>query len=353
MKKLISVFLFFLMIGGVSVNYFFFNQAKASNLKEGYIFLGNMGANKETEIVLLLTPSTDFNSPVEERILKISFPGEKGDWCQVDNAELEVVGIESSPIDLDDWLIEAPFPGTLSARCLQNTSGDFIEIKGIDYLSANVKYGLQINKSSDFSLTSSGTYSVPIVLLEGINQQLKNMMISVSDSSSISVVANILDISTITCTLSHSSLSFGTLPKDGNYVTVQHTARTSARDLDGYYWAVFGQGDGTEAGLWKSTPPESLIPSSGDKTINLSLERGFGLVVSSPQGNVRPDFANTTPGEFGTINSGQNKARLMFTYLNPVQNPLVQTITLGARAGVTSEPGVYSERLTYICGGFY
>ena len=148
-------------------------------------------------------------------------------------------------------------------------------------------------------------------------------------------------------------MSFGALSKDANYATVQHTTRTSASLLEGYYWAVFGQGDGTEAGLWKSTSPTSLIPSTGSTTVNLNTSHGFGLVVASPHVNVGPNFLNTHPGIFGAINSGYENARLIFTYTNPEYNPLVQTMTLGVKAGPTAEVGAYSEKLTYVCGGFY
>ncbi len=356
MRKLSYIFLFFVffIFTGLSLlNYFFFDQVKASDLKEGYLFLGDMEAGKQTNMTLLLTPSSDFTSPTEERILRITFPGESGDWCQANDSFLNVTGVDSSPVDIADWSIETSLPGTLSGKCYQDEGGDFIEIIGIGNLSASVKYGLQIDRTPDFLLSSSGNYTLPVQLYEGLYLESKNMIIYVSESASVSVSANILDISTITCTLSHSALSFGTLPKNGDYLTVQHTARTSARDLEGYYWAVFGQGDGVEAGLWKSTPPTSLIASSGSSTLDLSLNEGFGLTVASPYGEVRPHFRNIYPGRFGAINSGQNNTRLIFTYINPEHNPLVQTMTLGARAGIATEPGAYSEMLTYICGGFY
>ena len=117
--------------------------------------------------------------------------------------------------------------------------------------------------------------------------------------------------------------------------------------------AVYGQGDGNIAGLWKPTSPTSLIPSPSNSTVNLLTNHGFGLAISSLTGTVMDDFIGNPPGVFGGVNSGYQQSRLIFYEENPEFTPLEMLVTLGARAGVASEAGSYSETLTYFCGAFY
>ncbi len=355
MLKYIRLFIFLFLCSSFLIPVIL-KQAKASSLGESFIYFSRMQEGQQTEILTLLTPRTNFNSPNQERILKIIFSGSKGEWCKVDGGLLDVKGIESTVIDISNWSIDTPFPAQgegLEAKCFKHTGGDYIEIRNVGSLVSNTRYGLEIASSPNFSLKSVGNHLVSLQLIEGTKVETITLSIPITLGDSPLVTAYVIDTSTISCTLSHSSLSFGTLPKNDSYISIQHTAVTSANFTEGYYWAVYGQGDGNEAGLWKSTSPTSLIPSSGNTTLNLNNVDGFGLTVASSNGTVAPNFSNSHPGVFGAINSGYQNPRMIFWYIKPELDPITKTMTFGVKAGATAEAGAYSETITYVCGGFY
>ena len=332
---------------------FFLFNVQASGLEKTYLFLERMQVDSETEMILMFSPSSNFSS---EGQLTLTFLSDIGEWC-LGEFTITVVGVDSSPVDMGSWSIDTGLPTSSSfqATCVPGNIGedvyDKIIIENIGELNAELSYGLLFEKTPNFTTSSlSGDKRVLVELNDGLTQGSIEIAINLIEADGVDLSAFVSDLSTITCSISHTNLSFGTLPRDGNYVTQQHSLLTESNLVNGYYWAVFGQGDGTNAGLWKSTLPTSLIPSTGSTTINLSQNHGFGLNVSSPSGNIPNDFDNVS-GVFGAINSGSLNSRLIFYEESSASSNL--NITLGARAGVATEVGEYSETLTYLCGGLY
>lgn len=331
-------------------------NTKASSLGEAYIFFERMQINKETGFILLLTPSQDFTSGTDERILRIDFPATGGQWCQTDGVGLPISGIETSQINIESWEINTILPGDLEAKCRQGDTeeNDYIEITGIGNLTGGLGYGVFIGSDGNLKTGPTiGTNQITMILSEGSYSESITFNVNLSASDQVAVSAVVSGINTITCSISHNTRSFGTLTRDGTYKTTQHNLSSTSNLTKGFYWAVFGQGDGSEAGLWKSTSPTSLIPSTGSTTVNLLENEGFGLSVVSPRGVVPSNFSNPSSNIFGSINSGASNSRVIFYDEETFLEPLTLTVTLGARPGIASEVGAYSETLTYLCGGLY
>lgn len=328
-------------------------NVQASNLERSYLLFERMQVDVNTDMTLMFSPSTSFSSGGE---LTITFLTDIGEWCLAESL-ITVGGVDSSPVDMGSWSIDTALPTTssLQATCVPGDVGeevyDRIIVENIGDLDAGVSYGLLFEKSSSFTTSSiGGNKKILIELDDGETQSAREMAINLIEADGVNLSAFVSDLSTITCTISNSNISFGTLPRDGSYITRQHSLLTESNLVDGYYWAVFGQGDGTNAGLWKSTFPTSLIPSTGSTTVNLSQNYGFGLRVSSASGNIPNNF-NSAPGIFGAINSGSTNSRLIFYQSSSASSNI--GITLGARVGVVNEAGEYTETLTYLCGGLY
>ncbi len=343
---LIALFSFFVLSKTV------FFVAQASALEESYLFLERMQTNVETEIIFMFTPTSDFLLGTE---LEIVFEEDDfGAWCE-ENVSLAVEGVDSSAVDITGWEIDFALPGEMTASCITGdvATSDKIVISNIGQLSSGSSYGVRILKNSGLTTSPvTGRKNIVVTLNDGENFNTQSLAFTLIASDSILVSASVADVSTISCGISHTSRSFGTLPKDGSVRTVQHTVSSTTSLTKGLYWAVYGQGDGINAGLWKSAPPASLIPSTGTTTINLGQTHGFGLSASASRGVVPSDFAHTG-NIFGAINSGSQQARILFYDEEPYTGSLAITVTLGARAGAGTEVGPHTETLTYICGGLY
>ena len=155
--------------------------------------------------------------------------------------------------------------------------------------------------------------------------------------------------------------SLGSLYPGGSYSTGGHTITTStSTTTSGYYWAVYGQGDGsTDAGLYKSSATTYLIASTGSGTVDLrgAGAEGFGLTATDPDAggaaNVSTDFGSGTAGVFGALDRGPAGAQLLIYQSGSQSSGESSTITYGAKAGASAVAGSYQETVTYSCGGYY
>ncbi len=308
-------------------------NTQASSLERAYLFLGRMQVDVETEMTLMFVTESDFVSGSE---LTLVFLSDIGEWC-LEESSLNVIGISSSPVDLGSWSIEEALPSTssLEAICIpgdvEEEIHDRIVVENVGELDSGVSYGLFFEESSNFTTSSlTGNKKILVELDDGENTAGLEIYINLMGSDGVNLLAFVSDVGTITCNISETNLSFGNLPRDGSYITKGHTLSTESSLVEGYYWAVYGLGDGENAGLWKSTLPTSLIPSTGSTTINLSQDYGFGLNVTSSSGTVVDDFDNSF-GVFGAIDSGSANSRLIFYEEAEASSTL--EITLGAKAG--------------------
>ncbi len=350
MLKILKYFLFVACVFFVNSLVFLSFNVNASSIDETYLFFERMQVGEETEIVLMFTTTSAFDSG---GTLSIKFMDDPGEWC-LGSASLVAVGADSSAIDIAGWEIDEELPtsgGTFAASCVLN-GYDQIVIEDIGELEAGKSYGVRILKNSNFQTSSVvGEKEVIIEMDDGTISGSQQLGVNLIESDSVVVSAYVSDVNTLTCNIPSSDVEFGTLSRGGDYTTNQHTLSATSSHSSGYYWAVYGKGNGTQAGLWKSTTPTSIIPSTGSTTINLTNNPGFGLRVSSPSGTVPPNFSHSNVSVFGAINSGRNNSRLIFH--SGEQGSSNLTVTIGARAGASVEVGPYSETLTYLCGGLY
>ncbi len=324
--------------------------SRAASLGETFLFLERMQVDQSTEMVLLLTPSSTFEA--EGKILKILFPGDSGAWCKVDNTSLIVGGISSTVIDVGDWSIDSPLPGSLLGKCSQHSGGDYIEITGIGNLSSGVSYGLKISPHSSFKTGSVvGNNIVSVQLLEGTKVETISFNLNLLSSDQVIVSAEVAGTDTITCTITESSVNLGTLYRGGAYITGSNQITTDTTSA--FYWAVYGLGGGSsgKAGLYNSTGDGYLLSSEGVQgKVNLLVDEGFGMSAVTSEGQVLEDFV-TSPGVFGSIGKGFENARLFLSGDTP--NAVVTTsIYYGVRASTDALTGSYQEVLTYVCGGY-
>ncbi len=284
-----------------------------------------------------VTPTTSFSSGGS---LKIHFVGsDLGDWCKAASVPLTVTGIEES------------LPGSLVGTCHQHANGDYIEITGIGALSSGTKYGFEIAKHTNFSTGPNiGRNRISVELSSGIKNQEKTFSIHLMSNDRVQIVAEVSDADSVVCTISDAEVPLGALYRGGAYVTASHTLGTSTTGGSrGYYWTVFGLGDGLEAGL-KS--PNYLIRSLNN-TVNLLTGEGFGLVVSPNAGSSVPlDFSTALSGVFGSVKSGFDNARMILYRTSEQPDHEEAVVTVAARASEDAEVGEYTETLTYSCGAY-
>lgn len=350
------VLTFVLLLGALLFNPFLRMGLSASTLGETYLFLERMSINTETDMILMFTPSSNFEDAGEGRILRIYFPeGEDGDWCITEGefTSVEGVGSGESPIDTTGWSIEEALPGDLTANCVQGGAGerDYIEVTGITVLDGGTSYGVEFGAQAALFTTGPSTEDnlISVQLVEDMKTESITFEINLTalDQDQLTVTADVDPSESITCTIGSSTVPMGTLYRGGAYSTANHTLATDSGT--GFYWAVYGEGHDNTAGL---VGPESYVLSSegAEGVVDLIGGEGFGLVVSSSShGDVETNYLPNTPGQFGAISSGFDSAKLILT--SPSANA-TYTITLGARAGVGATEGAYSETLTYICGAY-
>ncbi len=312
-----------------------------------------MQVDSPSKMVLLFTPSTNFDNSQEDRILRIFFEGESGDWCKMES-ELTVESIASTEIDIGEWSIDEILLDELTASCFQNEGGDYIEIEGFGELAAETSYGLQIGADGDVFKTAQnqGNYLITIQLLEGLKTESISFEIALSDDDRVVVSAVVSDAVSINCTIDTAVVNLGTLFKGGAYTTSSLGITTESTNA--FYWAVYGQGgpETENAGLYNSDEPGYLLSSAGvDGSVDLLTGEGFGMVATSSSGFVLEDFNTENPGIFGAIGKGASQARL-FLYKDAGNSTVYSDIIYGVRASSDALTGDYNETLTYICGGY-
>jgi hypothetical protein len=334
---------------------FLLKTTKANSLGEGYLFLERTQTNTATGMTGMFTPSTDFNT--ETRELRIIFPESEGAWCKDVTStvgNLTIAGVTTSPVDQGDWNIGAALPGTLVATCNQGGIGenDYISITGIGSLTGGTSYGFEIDVDGAVFKTgvNDGSNLISYQLIQGEKIETITFSIALLSDDQVTVSAEVSEADTITCTLSTSALNMGTLFRGGAYITGGMSLTTES--TSGFYWAVYGQGDGTNAGLYTSEGIGDLLSSQGvEGEVNLLAGEGFGMLANSSQGYVPIKYTLATMGVFGSIGQGTEQSSV-FLYANPPTGSVSTNITFGARAGADALAGSYEETITYICGGY-
>jgi hypothetical protein len=336
-------------------------SSHAATLANVYLYMNRIQTNIATGIEYVLAINTTTTIPTGGTIT-IEFP-DAGDttWCRTAGS-LTATGVSSSEVDLAStgWAIDAALPGTLSATCSQGSTGtsDTITITGLTALTGGTTYGVKIAGNLGVLGTNSaaGVHDVIVTAFQGTTADSMTFKIQLLTSDQVVVSAIVSSAPSVGCSITGNAVNLGTLYPGGNYATATNSISTTA--TSGYYWAVYGTGNGTsgDAGLWKSSATTYLIPSGPNDTIDLTVagSEGFGITVSQPTGAVVPaSFSDSTLGTFGTIDRTSSAAKLILSQNGAQASAESATITYGARAGASAVAGSYQETITFICGGYY
>ncbi len=349
--------------------------SKAGALAASYLYLSRIqsninGSSATVEYVLAIDTGQTIPSG---GTVTISFPdADDAGWCRTVGA-LTVTGVSSSTADYaaTNWAIDAIMPNSgtaLAAVCAQGSgasSVDKITISNVGTLTAGTTYGVKITNGSAAGVigtaSAAGEHDVTVEAKNGATIDSSTFGLYLVASDTVVVSATVAAVPSVTCSISTSAVSLGSLYPGGSYATVNHTvSTTTSTTTSGYYWAAYGEGNGSsDAGLWKSTATTYLIASTGSGTIGLTgvNAEGFGMTVSDPDAGgaatVPADFSDGTAGTFGALDRTVAGAQ-MILYQNGAQTSAENaTITYGARAGTSAVAGSYSESVTFVCGGYY
>ena len=349
-------------------------QSRAAALSDLYVYLSRIEANvaggaETLEIVLAINTTT--NIPTAGTV-SIYFPdADDAMWCRTAGA-LTVTAVTASAADLatTDWAIDAGLPtsGTLSAACTQGSgasSVDTITISAVGALTAGTTYGVKVANGTAAGVIgtddTTGAHELTVEAKSGATIDSSTVKVSLIANDTVVVSATVSATPSVNCTISANTVNLGTLYPGGSYATAStHTIGTDTSGTTaGYYWAAYGTGNGTDAGLYKSTATTYLIASTGSTTVDITAagSEGFGIALSDPDGaseaTVVANFANTTPGIYGALDPLPAGAR-MILYQNATQaSNETSTVTYGARAGASAVAGSYQESVIYVCGGYY
>ena len=346
-------------------------KSQAGTLGNTYLYLSRIQASldgatgNQVEMILAITPSQAFYE-ADTIELEILFPmGDNAQWCRTAGA-LTVAGVATAPPDVTGGHdITAALPTkalqTLTASCSQGngtTTVDTITITQVGDLVNTNTYGVKLSNGTGVLGTSStsGSRTVTVQLSDANNLDSKAFSVYLITTDTVTVTATVAAAPTITCTINPTSSDIGTLYPGGALATVTTSNQLSTSSTNsGYYWAVYGKGDGSNAGLYNSSGATNLLPS-GATTVDLTGAdtKGFGLTVTPPSGaTVATDFVVGTPGIFGGIVANASGAKLLMYKATETSPAHSASITYGARANSASISGTYTEYVTYVCGGYY
>jgi hypothetical protein len=369
MKSILKKFLYVLLIPLVVITLLLFPTQKsdAATLTAAYVMLNRMQANLDAsanlEIYIAFEPASGIDTG---STITLQFPdGDDATWCRTAGTDLTVAGVTSTPADsTGDYIVDAALPGTLAASCTQGSgasSVDTITITGATALTGGTTYGIKVSNGTTAKLGTStaGQKVVTLTVNDGTDPETKSFGINLVTNDQVAISATVVDVQTVTCSIGSNSVNLGNLYKGGSYVTGSHTITTStSSSAGGYYWSVYGKGDGTtDAGLYKSTATTYLIASdNANPTVDISApgSEGFGMNTTVPQDAVGgTGFSGNSAGVFGSVGLNASEAELLLYQIGAQSTSEDATITYGARAGTGAEAGTYSETITFICGGYY
>lgn len=376
MKKSKSLSLIVALALLVSLSFFFLPSFKsnAGALAALYLYLSRIEANisgstEQLEIVLAIDTSQTIPTG---GTVTLYFPdADDATWCRTAGT-LTVAAATASAVDQTstNWDIEAGLPasGTLAASCTQGTgpsSVDKITITNVGALTAGTTYGVKLANGSAAGVIgtddTAGEHEITVEAKSGATIDSSTFKVYLIANDTVVVSATVSSVPSVNCSIGSNTVNLGSLYPGGSYTTGTHTIATStSTTTSGYYWAAYGEGDGsTDAGLYKSTATTDLLASTGSTTITLTgvNSEGFGMTLSDPDAAgaavVVTDFRDSTAGTFGALDRLPAGARLIL-YQNETQSSgESSTVTYGARASSSAQAGSYQESVTFVCGGYY
>lgn len=350
-------------------------QSNAGTLDAVYFYLSRIEADldgtsgNEVEYVLAFAPNQSFSSGGQ---IDITFPlADDTEWCRTAGS-LTITAVSESAADMTGttWAIDSALPNSgsaLAASCTQGngtTTVDTISITNVGALTAGTTYGVQLENGSTAGVlgtsTTGGARPINVEVWEGTTIDSNSFQVYLlAGGDQVEITATVSDAPSVTCSISTTTVDIGTLYPGGSFATASHTISTSSSGGSGYYWASYGEGDGSsDAGLYNSVSAY-LIASTGNTNIDLTgaNAQGFGMTVSDPDtagsAVVPVDFQEGTLGQFGALDRTASGARLILYQPDEQGVSEDATITYGARANASAASGSYTETVTFVCGGYY
>lgn len=316
-------------------------------------------------MVLAFQPSQAFYLANSARV-DIFFPmADNAQWCRTAGS-LTATGVTSAAPDTPGAIeITAALPGTtLVAACTQGngtTTVDTISITGVGDLVNTATYGVKlVNEALGGVLgtaTTAGSRTVTVQVSDANNLDSSAFGVYLIADDTVEVTATVAAAPTVTCSLSPVTVAIGTLYPGGGLVEVLSSNQlTTSSTNSGYYWATYGKGNGTNAGLYYSGGPYLIQSGTGTGTVNITAggSEGFGIKLTQPTGaTVTTDFVTGTPGVYGSLGATPAGARLILYKATETTPSQSASVYYGARAGSGALSGSYIEYITYVCGGYY
>ncbi len=359
--KPISIVLTFLITAFLFIVVFPTFKTEAGTLTTAYLYLSRIKTNldgssgNEVEMVLTFRPSTGFatNGKVEIFFSPGSANADVAKWCRTQGS-LTATGVTVAPPSTSGI---TALQGTLVASCTQGTgsAGDSITITGVGVLVNTNTYGVKLvnNAGKLGTSASTGTKTVVVQVSQGTDLDSKAFGVYILPEDTVEVEATVSAAPTVECTLNTAKVIMPVLYPGGTISETTVTNQiTTTSPSTGYYWAAYGKGNSSAAGLWNSGGPK-LLPSSAT-TVDLSgaNSEGFGINIGGTTGTVPANFQTGTLGRYGGIVYGPAGARLIL-YKTTTATAETANVIYGARAGSAAPAGTYREFITYVCGGYY
>ncbi len=276
---------------------------------------------------------------------------------------------EASTLAATNYAVDAYIPDgtTIGASCA--SSGTTITVTAIGNMTAGTTYGFYLSNG-----TAAGVLGTPnstgetgnLTITNGADQDVAAFDVELVANDKVTINATVSDAPTISCAINGGgTISLGTLFRGGAATNGSHTVTTSTSvdATNGYYWTIYGTGDGTDSGLYKSSATTYLLISddsagSGSTpgaTANLtSVSEGFGVNVGATNETIPSNFDGTSATEVGYLgNSGVDGAQLLMYKTSAQTSGSNATIRYYARAGGSAQAGSYTETVTLVCGIYF
>jgi hypothetical protein len=156
----------------------------------------------------------------------------------------------------------------------------------------------------------------------------------------------------VSCDTPATSTSFGTIDNTAVY-TSSPNVTTTVNSNTSVFVKVYDTGDGSNPGLYKSTPPIAIIGSANDDyddeaTLQAGVS-GYGIQATTTGPNlVIASRFNKTGNNVGGLEAGSANAVLLASSSQPVSGEVI-TVIHKAATSATKPAGDYSDTITYTC----
>ncbi len=357
------------------------NSLQAATLDAAWVRLSRMQSNLDgtgANTVIMFVGFVAESNTATNSTLTIDFATDAS-WCRTGGVlDIDRDGVsggdvldaltEASTLAATSYAVDAYIPDgtTIAAACA--TSGTTITVTDVGNMTAGNTYGFYLSNGTAAGVlgTPNNTGEVAVITVtNGANQDTAAFDVELVANDRVTISATVSNAPTISCVINGGgSVALGTLFRGGTATSGSHTitTTTSSDATNGYYWTIYGTGDGTDSGLYKSSATTYLIISddtagSGSTpgtTANLNTTEGFGVNLAATNETAPANFGGTTAAQVGYLgNSGVDGAQLLMYKTSPQTSPSDATVTYYARAGVTAQTGSYSETVTLVCGLYF